>query len=156
MLQAIEPDLDALEVVPLGVLEEVPHHGEVLAAHGVDLALEPALVIGAESLDVDGIVADEPFDLAAGLGRMGVAAFRRIGGEEAAAREAVDLAGRIAWRNADDDRTFPLACHLVPEGEFADRAGADDAELVVRVIDPVAEAVNAQRARVLAGRHAHP
>ena len=64
VLEPVQADLDELEVIPLLVPEEVPHDLEVLAAHGVDLVLEPGLVVGPEVLDVDRIRTDEPLDLA--------------------------------------------------------------------------------------------
>ena len=70
--------------------------------------------------------------------------------------DAVDPARRIARRNADDDRPLPLACELVPDGRRGDRPRGGDPQALVGVVGPVAEAVDAERAGVLAGRHAHP
>ena len=79
-----------------------------------------------------------------------------VGRQEAAHGDAVDLARRVSRRHADDDRPLPLARQLVPDGQLGDRSRRGDAQARVGVIDPVAEAVDAERAGVLAGRHAHP
>ena len=94
VVHAVEADLDELEVVPLRVLQEVPHDLEMLAAHRVDLVLEPLLVAGAKSLDVDRILADQRGDLRLRRGRMRVDVRGGVGGEKAAHADAVHLARR--------------------------------------------------------------
>jgi hypothetical protein len=155
VVHAVEADLDELEVVPLGLLHEVADDLEVLAAHRVDLVAEPGLVVGPEPLDVDGELADELLDLGADSRRMRVHILGRVGREEAADGDAVDLA-RGKRGDADDDRLLPLAGDLVPDGQLADGAGVDDPEALVGVVDAVAEPVDPQRAGILAGGHAHP
>ena len=76
--------------------------------------------------------------------------------QETAHADAVDPARRVAWWNADDDRSFALARQMVPDRRRGDRSRAGDLQAVVRVIGPVAKTVDAERAGVLAGRHAHP
>ena len=71
VVDAVQPDVDELEIVPLLVLEQVPHDLELRAAHGEDLVAEPGLVVGAEALDVDRIMAHQLADFSARVRRDG-------------------------------------------------------------------------------------
>ena len=79
-----------------------------------------------------------------------------IGRQEAAHGDPVDPPRGIAGWDADDDRPLSLAGELVPDGRLGDRSRGGDAQAAVGMVEAVAEAVNAERAGVLAGRHAHP
>ena len=134
----------------------MPHDLELRAAHGEDLVAEPGLVVGAEPLDVDRIMADQLADLSDSSGGC-VKTFLSVSGVRKQPTEIPLIRrGGIARRNADDDRALPFAGELVPDGRLGDRSRGGDAQAVVGMVDAVAKAVDAERAGVLAGRHAHP
>ena len=156
VVDPVQPDVDEVEIVPLLGLEQVAHDLELSPAHGEDLVAEPGLVVGAEALDIDRVVAHQLADLVRELGRMSEDVLVGVGRQEAAHGEPVDPARGISRRHADDDRPLPLAGELVPDGRLGDRPRRGDPQARVGMIDPVAEAVDAERAGVLAGRQAHP
>ena len=84
VMDPVQPDVDEVEIVPLLGREQVPHHLELGAAHGEDLVAEPGLVVGAETLHVDRVVADELADLVRKLGRVREDILVGIGRQEAA------------------------------------------------------------------------
>ena len=145
-----------MEIIPRLGRKQVPHHLELGAAHGEDLVAQPGLVVASETLHVDRIVAHELADLFRELGRVREDILVGIRRQETAHADAVDPPRRVAGRNSDDDRSFALTREMVPDGRRRDRSRRRDFQAVVRVIGPVAEAVNAERAGVLTGRHAHP
>ena len=116
VMHPVLADIDKVEIVPLLGREQVPHHLELGAAHGEDLVAEPGLVVGAKTLHVDRIVADELANLLRKLGRMREDILVCIRCQEAAHGDAVDPARRVAWRNADDDRSLALTGEMVPDG----------------------------------------
>ena len=63
VVDAVEPDIDEMEIVPLLVLEQVTYDLELGPAHGEDLVAKPGLVVGSKALDVDRVMADELADL---------------------------------------------------------------------------------------------
>ena len=135
---------------------QVPHDLELRPAHGEDRVAEPGLVVGAEAVGVHRVVAHQLADLVRELGRMREDVLVGVGREEAAHGQPVDPARGVSRRHADDDRPLPLARDVVPDGRLGDRPRRGDPQAGIGVIGPVAEAVDAQRAGVLAGRHAHP
>ena len=156
VVDAVQADVDELEVIPLLGLDQVPDDLELRPAHREDRVAEPGLVVGAEAGDVDRVVAHQLADLVGELGGMGEDVLVGVGREEAAHGQPVDLARRVSGRHADDDRPLPLAGQVVPDRRLGDRPRRGDAQARVGVIGPVAEAVDAQRAGVLAGGQAHP
>src|SRR5262249_29916059 len=62
----------------------------------------------------------------------------------------------IVRRHTNHDGALALASNLIPDRQLVDRPRVHDAQAVIRMIDPVAKAVNAQGPGVLARRHAHP
>ena len=115
VMHPILADIDKVEVVPRLGREQVPHHLELGAAHGEDLVAQPGLVVGSKTLHVDRIVADELANLLRKLGRVREDILVCIRRQEAAHGDAVDLARRIARRNADDDRSLALTREMVPD-----------------------------------------
>ena len=156
VLDAVETDFDELEVVPLGMLHVMTDNLEVLPGHREDLLPEPLLVVGAEVFHVHRIVADEAGDLVLDVAGANVLIPARVGGEEAADRQAVDFSRREVGRNADDVRPVALPADLVPDGQFADGRRVDNSHLTVGMIGPVAEPIDSERPGILAGGHAHP
>ena len=117
---------------------------------------QAVLVLGAEVLDVDHVVADDLLDLVLQLGRIRVAARPRVGGQEARDHLAVDAARRVGLRDAEHDHVALPRREDVPDAGHAHGARVGELELVVRVVAPVAEAVEAERARAPRGRHHRP
>ena len=54
VLNTVEPDFDEVEVVPLEMLQKVPHDCEVLVAHRINLVFEPVFSVGTEAFDITG------------------------------------------------------------------------------------------------------
>ncbi len=72
-MDAVGAHLDHEEEIPRARLEQVLGELEALLGHLLDLGEEAVLVVGAEVLDVDHVVADELLDLVLQLGRVRVA-----------------------------------------------------------------------------------
>src|SRR5688572_6772067 len=79
-----------------------------------------------------------------------------VGRHEAAHTDAVDLTGWIGGGDTYKDSPPALARYLVPEGQFSDRTRVDYVETTIGMVTPIAEAVHAERAGILAGRQTHP
>ncbi len=156
VMDPVEPDVNEVEVVPLLGPDQMPDDLELRPAHGEDRVAEPGLVLGAEARGVHRVVAHQLADLVGELGRVREDVLVGIGREEAAHGQPVDLPRGIAGRHADDDRPLPLAGQVIPDGRLGDRPRRGDAQARIRVVRAVAEAIDAQRAGILAGCQAHP
>ena len=156
VMDPVQANLHALKVVPGLVLQQMPHYLEMLPAHRIDFVAQPIFAIGAESLHVYRIISHQLVDGVPNTGRMRILILLRVGSQEAANRNPVDLARRKRGRHADDDGPSTLARNLIPNRQFLNRLGVDKAQTRIGVIGAVAKAVDAERARILAGGHTHP
>ena len=147
VVDAVGAHLDHEEEIPGPGLEQVLCEAEPLLGHLLDLVEQAILVVGAEVLDVDEIVADDLLDLVLQLRRVRVPARPRVRGQEAGDERSVDAAGRIGLGHAEHDHVALLRREDVPDARHPHGAGVGEDELVVRVVAPVAEAVEAERAR---------
>src|SRR5208283_5288358 len=156
MMNPVQADVDVLEIVPRLSLQKMTHHAKLSAAHREDLIAKPALVIGPEALDIDGIVGHQPANLLGKLRGMCEDIAICIRRQEAAYGDPVDATWRITRWHTDDDGPFALASELVPDGQLRDRSRVDDSKAPVGMVDPVAKTIDTERSGVLAGRQTHP
>ncbi len=166
MLQPVGAHLHKHEEVPRLVGQHLPHHGEVLARHGVDLAQQEILVVGAEVLDIHQVLAPGPsVDLGGQLGREGkglrhaATVFIHAHGawrEEAGDLRAIDRPRRIRAGHADSHHALAGLTQDLPDARLLDRFASGNGQALVAVVGAVAKAVDAERAGVLAGGHDAP
>jgi hypothetical protein len=128
----------------------------VLAAHFEDLLAKPSFVIGAETGNIHGVVTHEGADLVANFDGIGELVLRRVGREETADADAFDGAQRVTRRQPHDDGALVVAREVIPDGRLGDGTGVHEAEAAIGAVGAIAKAVDAERAGVLAGGHAHP
>jgi hypothetical protein len=155
VVHPVEADLDEREQLPRPRLEQVLGEPEALVGHLVDLPEQVVLVVGAEVRAVELVLADDPLDLAREQRRVGERALAR-GRQEAADEHAVERPRRVGAGDADHDRGLAVARRHVPQPRRADRRAVGHAQVVVRVVDAVAEAVDAEVAGRAARHHAAP
>src|SRR5712692_5783261 len=156
VVDAVETDVHVMKIVPLFFGQQPADNFPVLAAHREDLFAKPAFVVGAETGNVHGVVADKSANLVANLRRVGELVLHGIGREEAADADAFDGARGIARRQTHDNRAFAVGGEVIPDGRLGDGAGVHETEAAVSAVGAIAEAVHAERTRILAGGHAHP
>ena len=156
VMDAVGAHLDHEEEIPGPRLEKVLGHAEAPRRHFLDLLEQRILLVGAKVVHVDHVAADELFDLRLELRRMRELARRGVGREEAGDHRAVDLRDRIGLRDADDDHRPAAVRQQVPHAGHTHGARIREGERFVRVVAPVAEAVEAERARTTRGCHHRP
>ena len=156
VVEPVEPDLDHHEEVPLARVEQVPRDREVLLGHRVDLGEDAVAVVAAEVADVHLVGAGEPLDLVAELGRVGVRVAPRVRREEVRHEDAVERGDGVGLGDAQHDRAAPRPAEAVPEALRGDRPRVGGAHRRVVVRGAVAEAVDAEVARLQPGHHAAP
>src|SRR5215469_12681000 len=156
VMHAVEADVNKMKVIPLLVLQQPMDESPLLLAHFEDFIFQPVLAIGAEIFHVHGIVAHQIVDFRLERCGMGEVVLGRIGREKTSDADAVNAAWWIVRRHAHEDRALPFPRQLVPDGKSLDGSGIREAELVIGMINPVAESIHTERAGVLASRHTHP
>src|SRR5258708_37552754 len=100
VMNAVEPDLHELEIIPFLSRHQVADDLEMLAAHFVDLVPKPLLVVGSKAFHIDRIIADQGLDFGFDTRRPGVDVRVRVGRQETAYVYAVDMTRRITGRDA--------------------------------------------------------
>src|SRR5689334_2703927 len=156
MMHAVETDIDKVEVVPLLFSQQPAHHRPLLAAHVENLLLEPVFFIRAKVFHIDRILPHQFVDLRFERGGISKVVFDRVGRKKTTDADAIHLAWRIVWRHSHEDRLLAFARQLVPDSERLDGSRVCEGQLVVRMVGAIAESIDAERTRVLAGAHAHP
>src|SRR5687768_5157994 len=115
------------------------HDIETLLGHLEELFAQGLAVLDAE-LDVEEVRANQLFDLASQLGRVGVllGIWRR---EEARDAPTVHRFGRKAWRHTDQTRPLAVTSQHIPDSRQADGVGVGGPPLGVGIPSAVAKAV---------------
>ena len=149
------PHLDHREQLPRPRLEQVLGEREAAVGHLVELLEQPGLVLRAEVLHVEHVLADDVGHLVLEARRVRVRALDRRR-EEARDQRAAQRPRRVRAGDADDDRGAARPPDEIPEPRRLDGAAVGDEPPVVRVVGAVAKAVDAEVARRPARHHARP
>ena len=157
-MEPVEAHLDHHEEVPRLGLDEPTGHLEATLGHLEDLVHHEVRALLAEVRDVEDvlILAQLLLDLGLELGgeRVAFGARRR---EEARHPPAGELLGRReAGRHPDQERPLSRGAEHVPDRRLLHGQARRDLQTVVARVLSVAEAVDAQLARSLAGHRAGP
>ena len=135
---------------------QIADHLEMLPRHVVDLVAQPVFVVGAEAFDVHRVFAHQPVDLLPDAGWIGVIVGLGVRRHEAADIDAVHVPRRIAGRHAHHHHVLVVRSQHIPDGGLLNGTGVHYRQAVVGIIFAVTKSVDAQRAGILAGGHAHP
>ena len=155
VVEPVRPHFHEHEEVPRLGLEKMPDHPKALLCHLVDLPEKPILVLGPEVLDVDDVPVCDPLHLLLELAGVGVLALV-VRGEKTGDQVAPQRFDRIRLGDADEHGVSAVSREDVPEGRLSHGQGVGEGEPVIGIILPVAEAVEAELARILARHHARP
>src|ERR1700677_973529 len=156
VVDAVDADFDELEIFPVDRRHQIADYLEVLPRHVINLIAEPVFVIGPEASDVHRVIPYQPFDFLFDAGWIGVFVGLGIRRQKAPDVDALHVPRRIAWRHAHHYHVLAARAEHVPDGLLLNGAGVHYRQVVVRIILAVAKSIDAQRARILAGGHAHP
>src|SRR5262245_1557353 len=156
MLNAIQTNLDKLEIVPARLREVVTNHLKVLPAHGVDLLQKPSLIVGSKLLDVRCILTDQRSDLHLDGGRKCILVSVRVGCQKTTHANATHTPRRVGRWNPDDVSLLARRRSNVPKRRGTDGIGSNEAQAIVGIVLPIAKSIDSQRPRILTGGHAHP
>src|SRR5450631_3366138 len=128
----------------------------LLLTHAEDFFFQPVFAVGAEILHVHRILADQFVYFRLERRGMREIILSRVRCEKTSNADAINLARRIIRWHSNNDRPLPFPRQLVPHCQRLDGRGIREAQLFVRMVHAIAEAVHAERTGVLAGAHAHP
>src|SRR5579862_4700375 len=156
VMDTVNADFDELKVIPFHAGHEVADHLEVLPRHVIDLVTQPVFVIGTKAFDIDRVFSYQTVDLLPDAGRISVIVGRGVGRHKAPDIHAVHAPWRKTGRHAHHHYALMLSSQDIPDRGLLNGSGIDDREAVIGIILAVTKSVNAQRSRILAGRHAHP
>src|SRR5262245_18024710 len=156
MLNAIQPNLDKLEIVPARLREVVTNHLKVLPAHRVDLLQKPSLIVGSKLLDVCCILTDQRSDLRLDGRWKCILVALRVGCQKTTHANAAHTPRRIGRGNANDVGLLARRSNNVPKRRGTDGIGSNEAKAVVGIILPITKSIDSQGPRILTGGQAHP
>ena len=155
VVHPVWPHLDHGEQRPRLRRSEVLGEREAPVGHLVDLTQQVVLVVRAEVLRVEDVLADDLCDLVSKPCRIGVLALERRR-EKARDHDPVERPRRIGARDGENDRRAAGARHEIPQSRLLDRRRHGDEPAVVRVVRTVPEPVDAEVTGRLRGHHAGP
>jgi hypothetical protein len=146
VMDPIHAHLDEHEEVPGARAQEVLDEREALLRHLVDLVEDALLLIGAELLHVEDVLADELLHLPLERRRVRVGALR-VRGEEAGHHLPVHRPRGVGLGDAHQDHVLAGLRQEIPDTRLLHARRVGDHELLVGVVAAVAEAVEAELPR---------
>src|SRR5205807_593042 len=117
----------------------------LLPAHTENFIFQPIFAVGAKVFYVDRILADKFVNFGFKACRMREIVLSRIRSQETSNADAIDPPWGVIRRHAHDDRSFPFASKMVPDGKRLDRGRVREPKFVVGMINPIAKAIHSER-----------